>query len=178
MLGSFEPWCRAVGGILRFAGVSGFLENLEDLYEQADDGAAEWENFLNVWHCRYGQQEVTAAQILTDLQAEDGADLRDALPEGLNGFIKFQPPRYMEATKYVILEAGRFKQRLGKQLKARVNRRFGDEGLYLTSRADSHAKVSVWSVKSAGSAGSCGSVPSLGDSKTTVVHAHRRTQHK
>ena len=46
-LGSFEEWTRTVGGILEHAGVDGFLNNLDDLYETVDDETAEWAGFLS-----------------------------------------------------------------------------------------------------------------------------------
>ncbi|WP_251942259.1 bifunctional DNA primase/polymerase [Salinibacter ruber] len=46
LLGSFEEWTRTVGGILQYAGVEGFLDNLETLYEQTDEETAEWAGFL------------------------------------------------------------------------------------------------------------------------------------
>lgn len=36
IIGSFEEWCRIVGGILEFAGISGFLGNLDELYKESD----------------------------------------------------------------------------------------------------------------------------------------------
>jgi hypothetical protein len=42
----FEEWCRIVGGILEFAGISGFLGNLDELYRQSDPTVAAWEAFL------------------------------------------------------------------------------------------------------------------------------------
>ena len=47
ILGSFEEWCRIVGGVLAFARVKGFLGNLDELYEQSDPTLAAWEAFLS-----------------------------------------------------------------------------------------------------------------------------------
>src|ERR1022692_1284527 len=46
VLGSFEEWCRIIGGILDFAGIEGFLANLDELYKQSDPFMAAWEAFL------------------------------------------------------------------------------------------------------------------------------------
>ena len=48
-LGSFESWAEVVGGMVEFAGITGFLGNLEALYEKADEGGAEWEGFPSAW---------------------------------------------------------------------------------------------------------------------------------
>jgi hypothetical protein len=36
-IGGYESWCRTIGGILEHAGVPGFLDNLEGLYNGADE---------------------------------------------------------------------------------------------------------------------------------------------
>jgi hypothetical protein len=46
ILGSFEEWCHVVGGILQWAGISGFLGNLDELYKQSDPTTIAWEAFL------------------------------------------------------------------------------------------------------------------------------------
>jgi hypothetical protein len=158
IIGSFEGWSRVVGGILQFAQIPGFLANLRELYEQNDESSAEWERFLTVWVQRYGTDPVTVAKILIDLENEEGGALRDALPDGLGSMVSFQPAKYMESPKFVIKEAGRFKIKLGKQLKQRVGRRYGDRGLHLQREDDKHLGTAKWSVHFAGSAGSGGSV--------------------
>ena len=46
ILGSFESWAAVVGGILEHAGVPGFLQDTEQLYEAADvDGASKLRQF-------------------------------------------------------------------------------------------------------------------------------------
>jgi hypothetical protein len=49
VLGSYEAWCSTVGGILEAAGVSGFLENREELYRAADAESEEWRAFVSWW---------------------------------------------------------------------------------------------------------------------------------
>jgi hypothetical protein len=162
VIGSFEAWSKTVGGILHFAGISGFLANLDEMYEQADDGANEWDTFLRAWHSRFSSQEIPTSKIVDDLQLPNAADLRDALPEGLGAFVVYQPGSYTQAATFTIKDAGRFKIRLGKQLRQRVGRRYGDDEIHLCRREDSHAKTSVWWVECAGSAGS-----DAGSEKTT-----------
>ena len=48
-LGSFERWTQTVGGILDNAGIPGFLDNLEELYEAADAEGDAWREFVSTW---------------------------------------------------------------------------------------------------------------------------------
>jgi len=153
VLGSFEAWSRTVGGILAFAGVKGFLSNVEELYEQADEDGPQWERFLAAWHQKYGEAEVTLSK-LEDAIPQDYR-LREALPDALAAFID-KDTRGFE-TVFKVRDPGRFKIRLGKQLRHRIDRRYGEAGLYVSQGlGDSHAKVATWRVRSAGSAGEAG----------------------
>jgi hypothetical protein len=148
VLGSFEAWSRAIGGILEHAGIHGFLQNLDDLYSGADEEAGEWETFLRAWHARYGQQEIPVSKLIIDLQAEHGKDIRDVLPGDLGGFVTFIPSKHLEPDKFLIRDVGRFKIKFGKQLKQHVGRRYGENGLHLMRRDDTHLNAAVWSVTS------------------------------
>jgi hypothetical protein len=48
-LGNFGPWAKAVAGVLARAGITGFLGNLEELYDEADESAGQWEAFRHSW---------------------------------------------------------------------------------------------------------------------------------
>ncbi|HZT32796.1 MAG TPA: toprim domain-containing protein [Bryobacteraceae bacterium] len=48
-LGSFERWSTVMGGILNVAGISGFLANLDQLYEAADQDGQAWRAFTAAW---------------------------------------------------------------------------------------------------------------------------------
>lgn len=63
LLGSFEAWCRVMGGILTVAGVPGFLEGRERLYSDADQQTAEWKALCEAWWERYGDHPITAKDI-------------------------------------------------------------------------------------------------------------------
>jgi hypothetical protein len=62
-LGSFESWAEIVGGVLAFAGIEGFLGNLEELYSKADEGNAEWEAFLKEWWRQVGEDKITVKDL-------------------------------------------------------------------------------------------------------------------
>jgi hypothetical protein len=63
-LGSFESWARIVGGVLEHAGVHGFLDDTEKLYEAADREGDEWRTFVSAWHERFGTEPVGAQDLL------------------------------------------------------------------------------------------------------------------
>jgi hypothetical protein len=62
-LGSFEEWAHVIGGVLEFAGVPGFLGNLDDLYESSDAEGAVWRSFVEAWWERFGSAEITASDL-------------------------------------------------------------------------------------------------------------------
>jgi len=49
LLGSFERWSEVVGGVLHFAGVEGFLSNLDEVYGQFNDRGVEDRAFVAAW---------------------------------------------------------------------------------------------------------------------------------
>ena len=57
-LGSFEHWCRIVGGALEHAGVEDFLGNTDSLYEQADEETQQWIAFFSAWDATFGDRPV------------------------------------------------------------------------------------------------------------------------
>jgi len=141
-LGGFSDWAHTVGGMLHHAGVRGFLANLPDLYDQADDDANEWETFLTALrHATNGERFVTG-DVVRALSGNH--TLRDALPDELTA--KLQTPGFSRA--------------LGKALKAKTDTRHGDHGLHVASAGrDGHSKAPLWIVATdqvAGFAVSCG----------------------
>ena len=128
ILGSFEEWCRIVGGILEFAGVSGFLGNLDELYRQSDPTVAAWEAFLIElfnWKSKSGFKVADAVA-----RAKEDEKLRSTLPEDLGDL---EP-------------VGGFRRRLGKALLKRVGRRYGESGIHLV-RLDTNQGAVVWDVR-------------------------------
>jgi hypothetical protein len=116
-LGKFEDWCRVIGGILESAGISGFLGNLDELYDSVDAEASEWEAFLTAWFNTYGSTEQSPSDIKTNLTDAQFAELAEALPSDLVAALN--DPRVS------------FERRLGKALSKRVDRRYGERRLYL-----------------------------------------------
>ncbi|MFH1530144.1 MAG: hypothetical protein ABIK09_05340, partial [Pseudomonadota bacterium] len=63
-LGSFEHWASTIGGILDVAGIPGFLENADELFDAADLEGQEWREFTAAWWREHGATPVTAKALL------------------------------------------------------------------------------------------------------------------
>jgi hypothetical protein len=148
-MATFTGWVKIVGGILKYAGVPGFLANLDELQEQDDEESAQWESFLLAWRVRFGEEWITAADIcdtltqtdvlvrveddLVRVEKENTPDsLVDALPEALQVAFKEKP-----AT---------FKVRLGKALEKRIDACFGKENLRLEKAKAPRGNKTLWRV--------------------------------
>jgi hypothetical protein len=135
-LGSFEAWTETVGGMVTFAGVGGFLGNLKELYDKADEGNAEWEAFLEEWWKHRGEDSITVKALAKLIN--DEALLKDALPGDLSEALD--------------KGEGSFTRRLGKALAKRAGTRFGEDGLHITE-AGEQRRAKLWSVRD--SSGEC-----------------------
>jgi hypothetical protein len=62
-IGSFENWAHVVGGVLKVAGIPGFLGNLDEMMEASDSEGAGWSAFIAAWWDRFGTAEVGAADL-------------------------------------------------------------------------------------------------------------------
>src|SRR4029453_4725752 len=69
------------------------------------------------------------------------------LMEG-GGFREGLPDDLADALPARDSETGRFRRKLGHALRQRVERRFGDEDLYIARSDDRHKKVALWRVRS------------------------------
>jgi hypothetical protein len=130
-VGGFEGWDRTVSGILAHAGVDGFLGNLDDFYEAADEDAAEWAAFLAAWHDAVGAHPITLHDLVSRFGTIDGREVRAALPGDL-------------AETFEHNERG-FTRRLGRALARRNGARYGDEG-YFAEEAGEHNRAKKWRV--------------------------------
>lgn len=70
-LGSFETWSSTMGGILRVAGIPGFLENLDVLYEENDGESQEWRSLIAAWWASHSATPVTAGEVLAICKEHD-----------------------------------------------------------------------------------------------------------
>ena len=67
-LGSYEAWRNVIGGILSTAGISGFLGNMAEFYDTADEDTPQWSAFLEAWLEAYQDQAVTTGKVTKDLR--------------------------------------------------------------------------------------------------------------
>jgi hypothetical protein len=80
-LGSYERWAAVMGGILRAAGIPGFLGNLDALYDEADTEGAMWRELVDTWWDKYRDGEVGVAGLFTLAQASERFDFGRATTE-------------------------------------------------------------------------------------------------
>jgi hypothetical protein len=129
-LGSFEAWTEIVGGMVTFAGVGGFLGNLKELYDKADEGNAEWEAFLEEWWRQRGEDPITVKGLAKLIN--DEVLLKDALPGDLSEALD--------------KGEGSFTRRLGKALAKRAGTRYGEDGLHILEAGELR-RAKLWSVQ-------------------------------
>ncbi|MBD3176335.1 MAG: hypothetical protein GF320_14240 [Armatimonadia bacterium] len=134
VIGSFEAWCKLIGGVLQHVGFEQrFLANLEELYDRASDDTEAWEAFLRAWHERWGEQPVTTQELAeaTDYSAQAyDPDLTELLP-----------PELLDRTGEMN------KKRVGRLLRKYEGVRFGEDGIHLDDGGrDLHSKVRKWRI--------------------------------
>ena len=132
-LGTFSPWAQFCAGVLQFAGIEGFLQNLETLHTKANDESAGWERFFTLWARWYGDQEVYCATLVNAITKEQA-------------FFEYLPDD-LDVGETAINGTFSFTKRVGKALKKKVGVRFGDRGLYLECRIDGHSKLLVYRLR-------------------------------
>ena len=141
-LGSFTNWCKVIGGILEVTGVSGFLSNLDQMYDYADEEGSQWETFLLGLQDHFHEEWFSTAQVCDLLM--DLPSLVDALPDELGSPFRSDGG----------IDQG-FKQKLGIEFGKRVHTRFGSRQMYLDHKRDNHSKAARWRIF-CGEAGTCG----------------------
>ena len=70
-LGSFEDWVSVMGGVLEVAGVSGLLENRDQLVSASDRESQEWAEIVQHWQEAHGGNAVTAKDLLKLAKEDD-----------------------------------------------------------------------------------------------------------
>jgi len=127
VMGSFENWVRVIGDLLHYLGIEGFLNNLELMYETADDDTPQWEAFITTWHQLLGEAFLTVPELVQKIQEKP--ELATALPLDLIDSIK---------------EKG-FTRKLGKALSHRSGVQFTNQ-LKIQKGKPEH-KALTWAVK-------------------------------
>lgn len=129
VMGGFESWAQTIGGILAFAGVEGFLENLSQFHDEADIEGPEWEAFLTAWVEIIGEQGKTCQEVTAILKDHD--EFAEILPENLSDVFK-NPKKSFEKS-------------LGRSLSGKEKRPYGDKSLAL-QRVGTHKRAILWKV--------------------------------
>jgi len=129
IIGGFDEWVTIAGGILSFADVTGFLDNLPKLYEEVDSGSDEWGEFFQAW---YDWRTI-------------GVSSNDVLDEVRNPYTalgKCTPPELAEKIKF---HSPGDAKKVGLALRKKLNVRYKN-GFMLSQEDDTHAKRKVWKV--------------------------------
>jgi hypothetical protein len=134
-LGGFGAWTRIVGGVLAHAGIEGFLAGLDEMHDEIDDETPQWEALLRGWAETLGEEWLSAATVADALA--DGGSLAELCPDALAGVTAAANPTQA-------------RQRLGKALRTRVDRRFGAEQWHLQRGRDARSGAATWRVCRAG----------------------------
>lgn len=165
-MGGYTAWVRTVGGILRHAGITDFLANLDDFHATADREAQQWEAFLATWLDHYGEGGMTVAQLISAMASgsHTGGELHAALPEDLAGY----------------WDTAGFSRRLGHALRKRVGRHYGPDGVHLIEHPRDRQKVAIYGVTTrpvelfqTADAYSAPQHPAVDDAKAQVVDSAR-----
>jgi len=75
-LGSFENWSDVIGGILTAAGIPGFLENKDLLFEAADVEGGGFKLFVEEWWDEHKDSKVSVSQLISIAEDIDAFELR------------------------------------------------------------------------------------------------------
>ena len=64
VMGSYERWCRVIGGILDVAGVTGFLTNRQETRQKAGYKDEHWQEFFMTWLNTFADRPVSVRELL------------------------------------------------------------------------------------------------------------------
>jgi len=81
IIGSFESWSKTIGGILRSAGIGGFLADRESFYSVADSDTENWRGFLTAWYEEHKFSLPVSVKDILDIAARFGF-IDERRPEG------------------------------------------------------------------------------------------------
>lgn len=131
-IGGFKEWSDAVGGILEFAGVQGFLANASELYDSMDQDVHQWDEFLEAWAEIHADHSISAGQLRDELVSIDQIHrtLQDAMPDDVAEAVGKDRRRSLS---------------LGHVLRRHLDQIY-PSGRRLCQEKDTHAKTSLWKV--------------------------------
>ncbi len=138
IMGSFARWSSTVGGVLPYAGIKGFLGNLDELLDDSAPEIRETEVLLAHLYGVFGQKPFTTGEVAeyVHVQSFDG-----------NQVLKFIPNDLLE----FIADTGKFSMRLGWLFRRYAGRPFGQDGLRVLNAGDKRG-ANLWRLKVDGGA--------------------------
>ncbi len=80
--GSFEAYAETMSGILQNAGIQGFLENRNAVFDEADSESEAWRSLTSEWWEKHGTNKVKASDLFPIAQDTDGFALNQRTEEG------------------------------------------------------------------------------------------------
>jgi hypothetical protein len=128
-IGGFDEWAEVLEGILAFSGISGFLGNLDKLYDDVDVGNDEWADFFAIW-AEIHKNAVSTSIIVMEMESLE-SELSRNVPSDLAEKIKYGGPGVGK--------------KVGIFLRKKLNVRYRD-GLMLTQEVDKKSKSKLWKV--------------------------------
>jgi len=129
--GSFDEWAETIGSILHFAGIEGFLTNLDQTRSVEDDDNRQWRAVFDSWWSKFEDHPVTVAELFKAFFVED-ASVPIEMPDSMAG----KRERGDDS----------FRRSLGRQLARLEGRVFSGRKLCNTG-GDTHSKVRTWALK-------------------------------
>jgi hypothetical protein len=147
-LGGFDEWERALDGILASAGVEGFLENQENLYQEADEESAQWADFLDTLMpvLPYAKSALAIAQMIFPPDSSlpyDDSNAAGAITKTAARLQERLPPQLAEKAH---LKLAAFATEIGKVFSARKSTRYDEHGLRLEPEWSGKRKSNLWKV--------------------------------
>ena len=70
-VGSYEPWARAMGGIMGVVGRPDFMANAAEMTAHASDDQAKWRAFVQGWWSAFGCEAIGAAGLFPLVEAHE-----------------------------------------------------------------------------------------------------------
>ena len=141
VFGSFEEWTRIIGGMLAYAGVYGFLANLDSFQDEADYETQQWARFLQALRDQYGDETFTTADIATLVLYDPSPGVTAIAENPLADTL----PDYVTSNR--VKSSQDFKHSLGIAFTKRKGTVYDDDTkLCLTRHDNTHTKTTKWSV--------------------------------
>lgn len=77
-MGGFDAWAATIGGVLHYAGVPGFLANLEQVAQLRDEESQQWARFVEAWWYEFQDGFVTTQDLCDRICSNTAANNHDA----------------------------------------------------------------------------------------------------